>query len=221
MTLFRLFFIKILFSVVLFGSLFDFSYISSSEDNFRDKKFKEALSDLKSLNSESPEINYNMANNLYMLSRYEEALKYYKRSVGEAVDEGDRVYNIGNCYYNLKEYDNAIFAYKISLKHKDSRDTRYNLFIAKESKFKEQLDKERKKDKKKEKSKDGNSKKRDKKKLNKKRKLTKEDIKKMEEAKRKLKLKSMLKENLKSKKVPVLLYKIDTKESNKIKHNPW
>ncbi len=221
----RIFILIIVQSIFSYASLLDFRYISNYLDSYNSKNYQESLKYLKLLNKDNAVINYNMANIYYKMNSFKKAIKYYKRAVGKGVDEANRVYGIANSYFKLKEYDHAIYAYKIALEHRDIKDARYNIFLAKKMKFREKIKKEKKKIDKKSKKKDGQSKNKDKNKLKKKKKLTKEEIKKLNELKRKMKFKDELKKKLKntfkSRKIPVLLYKIETKEKPKEDMRPW
>ncbi len=219
--------------LVIFGfsSLLDFQKINNATNLYKQGYYKEALRELKSLNKDTPVINYDIANTLYKLGRYKEALSYYKKALGDGVDEANRIYNIGNCYFKLKEWDKAIFAYEISLKIKDNQDTKYNLDLAYKMKYKPKEEKKKKKSKegkgKKDKNKDGKKDKSKDKTTNKDKKLTKEELKKLKEMKKRTKLqkrlKKMLNRALKDKEVPVLMYKIDrgTKEQKANNLKPW
>ncbi len=219
----RLFLILITSLTLLSASLIDFKYINDYLDNYENKHYQEALNNLKALNKDTPEINYNIANIYYKMGKYKEAIKYYKRAVGKGVDEADRVYNLANCYFKQNQLDNAIFAYKIVLLHKDDKDARYNLFITKEKKFRKEIEAKEKKKRKTKKRKDGKSKNKDKKKI--KKKLTKEELKKLEELKKKMafkkRIKNMLNDTLKNKKIPILLYKIKDGAKQNIDLKPW
>jgi Ca-activated chloride channel family protein len=209
------------FAVTLnFASIVDFNKISKATLLYNSGNYKESYSSFKELKSDTPEVNYNIANTLYKQGKYKAAIKYYKRAFGASVDEANRIYNIGNCYFLLKEYDNAIFAYKMALKLKDDEDTKANLALA--YKIKNRPKKQSKKDKQKKKegkgAKDKQNKgkkgKSSKKSTNKDKKLTKEELKMLKELEKKTKfkkeLKKMLNRSLKDKKAPVLMYRIDS-----------
>ena len=228
---------KLVLSLLLIGSLeaslLDFQKIDRAKQDYLNGNYSKSLKLFKSLNKDEPELNYNIANTLYKLSRYKEAIKYYKRSLGGKVNELERRYNLGNCYFKLKDYDSAILAYKYALKIDNSDDVKHNLELAYKMKYKpKKRKKDTKKSNKKGKDKGKNSKNNKKsKKIDKKSqtssKLTKDELKKLKKLEQEKSLKShlkkMLKNSLKGKKVPVIMYRLDRNESSKIKIElkPW
>jgi len=218
-----------------FASLLDFKKLPNIYSLYNSGNYKDSLLELKSLNRDTPRVNYDIANILYKQGKFKKAINYYKRSFGKGVNEASRIYNLANCYFKLKEWDSAIFSYKIALKLKDDADAKYNLALA--YKMKNAPKKESKKSNKKEKKKQGEGKKdknqkgkkgkTSKKSTQKDRKLTKEELKKLQELERKEKfkkeLKKMLNRSLKDKKAPVLMYRIDSGAKNKRAQElkPW
>ncbi len=204
-----------LFSITLYtnASLLDFWHIKNFNKFYEDKNYTKALNELKALNKDTPEINYNLANILYKLKKYHQAISYYKKSYGNGVNEANRLYNLGNCYFKLKEWDNAIFAYKMALKLSNDSDIRRNLALAYQMKYKKEQKQNKQNRKKhhvkKAKSKDNKTKS---KKMDKN--ITKKSNKNLKKQKSinkfRKRVKKMLKKALNNKKAPVLMYKIDS-----------
>ncbi len=215
----RVLFIVTIFSMILNAGLFDFSKLSKAEKLYNEGDYNDSAKVLKSFGVDGNIYRYDMANTLYKAGRYKEAIKYYKRAFGNGVDELNRVYNLGNCYFKLQDYKNAILAYKAALKIRDDKDAKENLALAiqKSKEPKNQSKKHKKKQKKRERN--GKSKKKNKKKLSKK------ELRKLKEiAKKKLldkELKKMLKNNLKERKVEVLMYRVKEGDTKDEPVNPW
>lgn len=66
-----------------------------------------------------------MADSLYTIQNYNEAIVEYERQLSEGVND-DIYYNIGNCYFRLNEYPHAILNYhkalKINPQHSNAKD---------------------------------------------------------------------------------------------------
>ena len=66
-----------------------------------------------------------MADSLYTIQNYNEAIVEYERQLSEGVND-DIFYNIGNCYFRLNEYPHAILNYykalKINPQHSNAKD---------------------------------------------------------------------------------------------------
>jgi Ca-activated chloride channel family protein len=206
----------------LAGGLFDFYTYGEINQAYKEGRYKDALTGLKSV-EDSPIRNYDLGVVYYKLKDYSQALDSFKRAYGEGVNEYYRVHNIGNCYFMLEEYADAITAYKEAIKlGSDDGSSRRNLLVA-EMKLKEESKKKKKKKKRKKHSKkrDPNSD-ADNNKSGKKN-LTKEELKKLQEMlKRKefsRELKSMLKRSLENDSMPVLMYKV--KDGNTETLKPW
>lgn len=217
----KLIFITVLFNSFLFASLFDFLDNSKINESYKNKEYADTIARLYK-KEQSAIVNYDLANCYYKLKSYDKALKFYKRALGEGVDEYNRLYNLGNTYYKLKEYKKAAIAYKEALKIKKDKDLIYNLkLVINKLKHKETEDKLKKEKKAKDKVKKEKLKKKSKQKS---RKLTRKELQMLKKQLQKQKLKKELKEELKSsfkeKKVPIIMYKIENTTTNSIK-NPW
>jgi len=191
----------------LWGGLFDFLVLDKIKKSYEDKNYADTIKYLYDLDKEDAITNYDLANAYYKLKEYKNALKYYKRALGEGVDEANRLYNIGNTYFKLKEYQKAIIAYKKSLELRRDGATLSNLKLAEYKLKHKELEKVLKPKKRKlpKKTKQKRSKLKNKK-------LTKKEL---EELKKKLKakqmrkeLKKLIKKSFKNKEVPILMYKI-------------
>lgn len=197
------------------ASLFDFMSEAAIKSSYSSGDYNKTLKLLQTLD-DTATVHYDLGNILYKLGRYSEAVREYKRAFGDGVDEHNRVHNLGNCYLRLGEYDSAIAAFTVALKLKDDADTRYNLAVAKREKSKPKKPK-RKKKKSHQKHKSGNTdkKKSSSNKKNKPQKLTKKELKQLEAMQKRAQLKKelqkMMKKSFKERKIPVILYKLDTK----------
>jgi Ca-activated chloride channel homolog len=80
---------------------------------------------------ESSGVTYNLANSLYRLGRYEEAVEVYKKTLSEKTPpelQQKSWYNMGNAYYRMGYMDEAINAYKKALKlNTGDMDSKFNL----------------------------------------------------------------------------------------------
>jgi len=187
------------------ASLFDFYYFSKAKEAYENKDYILAQKYIYKVDADNDYINYDIANINYKANDYSEAIKYYKRAYGKRVNEADRLFNLANSYLKMGEFDNAITVYKKALVLRRDEDTIYNLKLAKILKEKaKNISAKNKKDKE---GKQKVNKNKVGKKMNKKHKskLSKE-------------MQKILKESLKDKKLPVLMYKIN---SGEIKNNPW
>ena len=89
-------------------------YIAQYE--YKNKNYKEALAKLKELKPTN-QVLFEIANTLYRLKRYNEAISYYKM-VNSASLQGEVYFNIANCYYKLKKFNKATLFYKSASKFK-------------------------------------------------------------------------------------------------------
>jgi len=188
------------------ASLFDFYYFNKAKKAYEEKNYKKAQKYIYKIDADNDYINYDIANISYKVKDYAQAIKYYKRAYGKRVNEADRLFNLGNSYLMFGEFDNAILTYQKALNFSNDEDILKNLKLAKllKTKAKKESAKKNKKDK------EG------KKKLNK-NKIGKK-IHKKHKSKLSKELQKMLKANLRDKKLPVLMYQIN---SGKTKNNPW
>ena len=199
--------ILIIFNIYINAGLFDFLYDYKIKQSYENGNYADTLKELYN-KKESAVVNYNIANCYYKLEDYEKALKFYKRSFGDGVEEYKRLYNIGNSYFKLKEYKKAVYAYKQSIKYGGKKDSDVifnskvllNIIKNKKTASKEEnIDKNKKQKHKKNSKKKSN-------------KFTRDELKKLEDKlKKDSKLKSNIKEELekiKKEKIPVIMYKV-------------
>ncbi len=197
--------------LLLFGfiqaGLFDFHTIDVIQKSYKQKNYANTIRYLYDLKREDAVVNYDLGNAYYKAKEYKNALKYYKRALGEGVEEHNRLHNIGNCYFYLKEYKNAIIAYKKALQLRKDPQTKANLELAQYRLKHKELDKVLKPKKRKlpRKMKQHKT-------PIKNKKLTKKELeelkKKLKEQKMKKELKKLIKKSFKNKEVPILMYKI-------------
>ncbi len=196
-----------LFLSFIDASLFDFYYFNKAKKAYRDKDYKKAQQYIYKVDTDNDYINYDIANISYKAKDYAQAIKHYKRAYGKRVNEANRLFNLGNSYLMMGDFDNAIATYKKALEFRNDNDTLKNIKLAikLKNKAKKESSKKNKKDK------EG------KQKLNK-NKIGKKKLKKREKSKLSKELQKMIKQSLKEKKIPVLMYEI---QSGKKKKNPW
>ena len=81
--------------------------------------------------SNNPDVAYNLANSLYRLGRYEEAVEAYKKTIDKRTPPALKqksYYNMGNAYYRMGYMDESIDAYKKALELNSSDvDSKFNL----------------------------------------------------------------------------------------------
>ncbi len=204
----KIVFIFLCFLNIIYADLFEFIKIDKINRSYKDKNYADTIKYLYELDSDNAIINYNLATAYYKNKEYKNAIKYYKRALGEGVNEFDRLYNLGNSYFKNKEYKNAIISYNQASKIKIDKNLIYNLKLAKYKLEHKSLDKIL------------NPKKRLEKKIKykknskiKNRKLTKKEInrlkKELKNRKLKKELKKLIQKKFKDEKVPILMYKID------------
>ncbi len=187
-------------SFFLDAGLFDFYYIHQFKQAYQNKEYKKALKALNHLN-DLPEINFNKANVYYKMGDYYHAIKFYKRAYGKGVKEYQRLFNLGNAYFKAKKIKKAIIAYKASLRIKKTPNALNNLKLA----FLFQENRQNYKNKTKHKKNTHEKDKKPQEDIKNKKELKKADKKMLQEA-----LKKALKGTLTFKKIPVILYKIES-----------
>lgn len=106
----------------------------SKANKFYNKKdYQEAYKRYSDILKEKPnsnEVKFNMANTLYKLNRFDDALKFYD-SIDNKKLEADKLYNKGNTYYMKNEYEKAVDMYrKAIMKNPKNEDAKYNLELA-------------------------------------------------------------------------------------------
>jgi Ca-activated chloride channel homolog len=81
--------------------------------------------------SDNPDVAYNLANSLYRLGRYEEAVEAYKKVLAEKTPptlKQKSYYNMGNAYYRIGYMEESIDAYKKALElNSGDIDSKFNL----------------------------------------------------------------------------------------------
>jgi tetratricopeptide (TPR) repeat protein len=112
-----------------------------------EKYYKKALTDKKEITSE-----FNIANTLFKLKRYDEAAELYNKALDITNDKNlksNTLHNLGNTYFEDKKIQESIAKYKEALKlNPDRSDTRRNLAIAKQKLKEQQQQKKTNKDQK-------------------------------------------------------------------------
>ena len=90
--------------------------------HYNRKEFDRATTKFQASQLEQPDnsdVSYNLANSLYRLGRYEEAVETYKKALGEKTSPSLKqksYYNMGNAYYRMGYLEESIDAYKKALK---------------------------------------------------------------------------------------------------------
>lgn len=114
--------------------------IRDGNELFSDSLFKEAeekFTEALSINPNSTEASYNLANTYYAQGNYEAAKKIYETlnsANNDKLSKDQLLHNIGNTEFKLGNYEEAVKNYKKSLISNPSRsDTRYNLAMAKKA----------------------------------------------------------------------------------------
>jgi Ca-activated chloride channel family protein len=91
---------------------------------------------------DNPDVAYNLANSLYRLSRYEEAVEAYKKALSEKTLPALKqksYYNMGNAYYRMGYLEESIDAYKKALELSPGDiDSKFNLEWARKQREKAQ-----------------------------------------------------------------------------------
>lgn len=132
----------ILLFVLVFTPLIAFSqnersHIRKGNKHYEKEEFTEAeraYARANSLNKESFEAAFNLANAHYKQGRYQEAAKQYDRLVSMASDKEQKAliyYNLGNSLLKSDLVVESVEAYKKSLRNlPEDKDARYNLSYA-------------------------------------------------------------------------------------------
>lgn len=99
---------------------------SKAEEYYR--KAGEKKSSLKS--------NFNLANSVYQMERFEEASDFYLNAINKTdsdIEKSKAYYNLGNSYFKSNNYTDALEAYKQSIRlDQNNEKARYNHAIIKE-----------------------------------------------------------------------------------------
>jgi len=138
---------------LLHAGLTDFKTIKEANQAYEVKEYGKSAALLNTLETKSPQKQYDIGNALYKDKKYDEAIKAYEKA--EGIDEAARLHNIGNTHFQKKDLGKAIESYEKALTLKEDEDTKFNLELAKkqkkqqeEQKKQEQKDKDKKDDKK-------------------------------------------------------------------------
>jgi len=86
-----------------------------------ESSFMKEIGELKNDLSSNPDdvaLNIRMANNLFDINRFSDAIKYYKRALRIEPDNENVIIDLGVSYFNLQQSDSAIFEIKRALKLK-------------------------------------------------------------------------------------------------------
>ena len=138
------------FTTNLKAVVFDFQTIEKANNNYKEKKYKEATKNYKKI-ANTPEANYNLANSLYKEGKYKEALNTYKNVTTKNQNlEYKKLHNMGNSYTKLNDLENAKKMYEKSLDIQEDKQTRENLEMVKKA-LKKKSDKNKKQENKKDK----------------------------------------------------------------------
>lgn len=220
------------------ASILDFNTIKEATNAYNNKDYKTASNKFKDFINTN-EGKYNFANSLYKEKKYQSALNIYKDiSTSDDSLEFKKLHNMGNSYVKLNDLENAKKMYEKALQIKDDKATKENLDIVNNAlKNKENKNsKQNKNNKSKEKQNNKNESKKNQKdaknsnkesgnkpakseKNGEKEKVsqsnTKEDLLSKKEEKKWLNM-------LEKQKTPVLLKKVETKNSSKnSSSSPW
>ena len=88
-----------------------------AQQAYKNGNYQKALKKFKSLN-QNYKITFEIANTLYRLNRFKEAISYYQM-VNHPSLQGEIYFNIANCYYKMRQYNKANIFYKNASKFKD------------------------------------------------------------------------------------------------------
>lgn len=113
------------------------SHIRKGNKHYENQDFTEAeqaYSRANSLNKESFEAGFNLANAYYKQGRFQEAAKQYDRLISMASGKEQKsiiYYNLGNSLVKSEQIVESVEAYKRSLRNMpEDKDSRYNLSYA-------------------------------------------------------------------------------------------
>lgn len=102
--------------------------------HYNHKEFDQATAKFQASQLEQPDdknVAYNLANSLYRLGRYEEAVEAYKKALADKTPptlKQKSYYNMGNAYYRMGYMEESIDAYKKALElNSGDIDSKFNL----------------------------------------------------------------------------------------------
>ena len=117
-----------LFGTPLQASFFDNLTLNQAYKSYENKDFNSTKKELKSINNISLQSQYALANTLYNLKEYKQAIKLYNSIYSTKPSIKQKLYyNIANAHAMLKEYDKAKSYYTKSLQLKFDKDAEHNL----------------------------------------------------------------------------------------------
>lgn len=125
----KIFLVFVFFTISLFANLMDDIYVVKAVKAYEKKEYKKAYESFLKIENKSDKIVYNMANSLYKMKKYKEAIKLYEKIKDESLGH-KKYHNLANSYIQLKEYKKAIEYYTMALKFKDDERTKYNLSLS-------------------------------------------------------------------------------------------
>lgn len=121
--------IVLFIALPLFANIIDNTKHFLAQKEYKSGNYKRALKEFQKLPKNS-EIYFEIANTLYRLKKYHQALAYYKLITNPKL-EGAKLYNIANCYMRLNKLNRAIIFYKEASKFIKSKELKHNLLLAK------------------------------------------------------------------------------------------
>ena len=107
--------IIILFTLTLYGNIFDDLNIKDAQKAYEEKNYVQALNLLNKVRNQNSKIHYNIGNILYKMQKYEEAIIEYKKVIDSDLLHSV-IHNIANSYLMLENLDGAIEFYNKALK---------------------------------------------------------------------------------------------------------
>ncbi len=125
--------IIILFTLTLYGNIFDDLNITDAQKAYEEKNYVQALNLLNKVRNQNSKIHYNIGNILYKMQKYEEAIIEYKKVIDSDLLHSAN-HNIANSYLMLENLDGAIEFYNKALTHDNNQRTLYNLEMTKKKK---------------------------------------------------------------------------------------
>jgi len=188
----------------LFADIFPFQTIEKANRAYVDGKFRTSARLFNTLDKKDAFVAYNKANAYYKAGMYDASERSYLRAKG--VDGAMRTYNLGNVYFQKREFSKAIASYRVSLTFREDEDTRFNLELAKQKK-EENRSKKKVQKRKPKYQKLKESKKIDKE-INNKEKIRKQEL-------------THLLKQVSKKRMPSMLYLIESEKGEHDDKNPW
>lgn len=121
----------ILFSTYfLQASILDDYYLFKGNDFLEDNKYELSLANFEKIKNKNDKILYNMANILYILKKYDEAIIYYKKVKNISLLHQVN-HNMANTYARLEDFKKVISYNQKALNYKKDEKTKFNLELGK------------------------------------------------------------------------------------------